>query len=232
MGRLTGICAVAAGIVLLLTGCGSSDSSGDRTVTVTGTGKVQGTPDVLNADLGTDVNAADVSSAVDQANSKAKAISDAMVAAGAKQADIKTSDLSVQPTYGPDGQNVTGYRATNSMQVAVRDLPKASAILSAAVQAGGNDTRINSVSFALEDNTKLLSDARARAFDDAKSRAQQYADLSGLKLKTVKTISENGSDTTPPPTFRQNAPSAAPNINLEPGQQTVTFTVTVAWDLG
>ncbi|MFE3058941.1 SIMPL domain-containing protein [Nocardia sp. NPDC059239] len=232
MRRLTALCAAAAGMTLVLTGCGSSDSSGDRTVTVTGTGKVQGTPDVLNADLGTEVSAADVSAAVNQAGDKAKAITDAMVTAGAKREDIKTSDLSVQPTYGTDGHNITGYRATNTMHVAVRDLPKASGILSAAVQAGGNDTRINSVAFGLEDNTKLLSDARARAFDDAKSRAEQYAGLSGLKLKTVKTISENGSGATPTPMYRDTAPGAAPNINLEPGQQTVTFTVTVAWDMG
>ncbi|MEU6584496.1 SIMPL domain-containing protein [Nocardia sp. NPDC046763] len=234
MRRLTALCAATAGAALVLTGCGSSDSSGDRTVTVTGTGKVQGTPDVLNADLGTEVSAADVSAAVNQANDKAKAITDAMVTAGAKREDIKTSDLSVQPTYGTDGHNITGYRATNTMHVAVRDLPKASGILSAAVQAGGNDTRINSVAFGLEDNTKLLSDARARAFDDAKSRAEQYAGLSGLKLKTVKTISENGSGTTPTPKpmYRDTAPGAAPSINLEPGQQTVTFTVTVAWDMG
>ncbi|MFJ9368009.1 SIMPL domain-containing protein [Nocardia sp. NPDC101769] len=234
MRRMTALCAATAGAALVLTGCGSSDSSGDRTVTVTGTGKVQGTPDVLNADLGTEVSAADVSAAVNQANDKAKAITDAMVTAGAKREDIKTSDLSVQPTYGTDGHNITGYRATNTMHVAVRDLPKASGILSAAVQAGGNDTRINSVAFGLEDNTKLLSDARARAFDDAKSRAEQYAGLSGLKLKTVKTISENGSGTTPPPKpmYRDTAPGAAPNVNLEPGQQTVTFTVTVAWDMG
>lgn len=169
MRRLTAICAAAAGVALLLTGCGSSDSGGDRTVTVSGTGKVQGTPDVLNADLGTEVAAGDVSAAVDQANAKAKAITDAMVTAGAKREDITTSDLSVQPTYGPEGRSISGYRATNSMHVKVRDLPKASAILSAAVQAGGNDTRISSVAFGLEDNTKLLSDARSRAFEDAKS---------------------------------------------------------------
>ncbi|MGV9667917.1 SIMPL domain-containing protein [Nocardia niigatensis] len=234
MRRLTAICAATAGVALVLTGCGSSGSSGDRTVTVTGTGKVQGTPDVLNADLGTEVSATDVSAAVNQANDKAKAITDAMVAAGAKREDVKTSDLSVQPSYGTDGHNITGYRATNTMHVAVRDLAKASGILSAAVQAGGNDTRVNSVAFGLEDNTKLLSDARARAFDDARNRAQQYADLAGLKLKTVKTISENGSGATPTPTpmYRDTAPGAAPNVNLEPGQQTVTFTITAVWDLG
>ncbi|MEV6770464.1 SIMPL domain-containing protein [Nocardia sp. NPDC051030] len=228
MRRLTGICAAATGLALLLTGCGSSDD-GDRTVTVVGSGKVQGTPDVLNADLGAEVTAPDVSTAVDTANDKAKAITDAMVTAGAKREDIRTSDLSVYPNYGPDGREISGYRATNSVHVAVRDLTKASSILDAAVKAGGNETRISSVSFGLEDNTKLLSDARARAFDDAKSRAQQYADLSGLKLKSVHTISENSGGSSPT-TLKEAAPAST--FNLEPGQQTVTFTVTVVWNLG
>ncbi|WP_067547044.1 SIMPL domain-containing protein [Nocardia crassostreae] len=233
MRRLTGICAAAAGTALLLTGCGSSDSDAERTVTVVGTGKVQGAPDVLNANLSADVTAPDVSTAVDGANAKAKAITDAMVEAGAKREDIQTSDLSVQPSYGPDGRDITGYRATNSVHVLIRDLPKASAVLDAAVKAGGNETRISSVSFGLEDNTKLLSDARARAFEDAKSRAQQYADLSGLGLKSVQTISEDSSGYWPQtPMTRENAPSGAADFSLEPGQQTVSFTVTVVWQLG
>ncbi|WP_067704350.1 SIMPL domain-containing protein [Nocardia jejuensis] len=229
--RLVGVCAAAAGVALVLTGCGSSDSDGDRTVTVSGTGKVQGAPDVLNADLSAEATANDVSTAVSTANDKAKAITDAMVAAGAKKEDVRTSDVSLQPSYGPDGQNITGYRATNSVHVAVRDLPKASAVLDAAVKAGGNETRISSVSFGLEDNTKLLSDARARAFDDAKARAQQYADLAGLKLKTVRTISEGGSGGNTP-MYRDAAPAPASGFSLEPGQQTVTFDVNVVWDLG
>ncbi|WP_405134402.1 SIMPL domain-containing protein [Nocardia sp. NBC_01388] len=227
MRRLIAICAAATGLALLLTGCGSDN---DRSVTVAGTGKVQGVPDVLTADLGAQVNAADVSTAVDGVNGKAKAMTDAMVGAGIKREDVQTSELSVQPTYGPEGHTITGYQATNSVHIAVHDLPKASAILDAAVKAGGNDTRVSSVAFSLEDNTKLLADARARAFDDAKARAQQYADLAGLKLKSVKTISEGGGGNTPPTAARDAAP--APSFSLEPGQQTVTFTVNVVWELG
>lgn len=226
--RITAICAAAAGVVLVLTGCGSSDSDTSRDVTVVGSGEVRGAPDILNADLGAQVNAADVSAAVDGVNAKAKAMIDAMVTAGVDRKDIQTSELSVYPEYGPEGRTITGYRATNSVHVVVRDLTKASAVLDAAVKAGGNDTRISNVSFDLEDNSKLLNDARARAFEDAKSRAQQYADLSGLKLGDVETITENsgGGNT---PLYKESAPAA--DFALEPGQQTVSFTVQVTWNL-
>ncbi len=221
--------AVIAGATLLLSSCGSSDSGTSREVTVVGTGQVRGAPDTLNADIGVEVTAPDVSTAIENANGKAKAVDDAMVNAGAKREDIQTTDVSVQPQYGPD-RAVTGYTATNTVHVVVRDLPKASAILSAAVQAGGNDTRIRGVSFALDDNSKLLADARAGAFADAKARANQYAVLSGLTLKDVKTINETRSGESPSP--QAKAQFAMPDVPLEPGQQTVTFTVTVTWNMG
>lgn len=229
MRRITGTVMAIAATAAFLTGCGSSGSDDSREVTVVGTGQVRGAPDTLNADVGVEVTEPDVSAAIEQANGKAAAVTDAMVQAGAKREDIQTTDVSVQPQYGPD-RAVTGYQATNTVHLVVRDLPKASAILSAAVRAGGNDTRIRGVSFALDDNSKLLADARAGAFADAKARANQYAVLSGLELKDVKTINEASSGGSTPPQAR--AEFAAPDVPLEPGQQTVTFTVTVTWNMG
>ncbi|MFI5780965.1 SIMPL domain-containing protein [Nocardia sp. NPDC051570] len=231
MRRITGIAAALAGTAVLVSGCGhsDSDSGSGREVTVVGTGQVRGTPDTLNADLGVAVTAGDVSTAVDTANARAKAVIDGVVGAGAKREDIQTTDVSVQPQYGPD-QHVSGYNATNSLHIVVRDLPKASAILAAAVQAGGNETRVQGVSFALDDNSKLLADARARAFADAKARAEQYAVLSGSKLRDVKTVSESSSGAPPPGPRYNKAPMS--DVPLEPGMQTVTFTVTVTWSLG
>jgi uncharacterized protein YggE len=225
----TGLIAVLGCTALLCSGCGSSSSTPGRDVTVVGSGQVRGAPDTLDAGVGVQVTAADVSAAIGQANARAKAVTDATIGAGVRREDIQTTDLSVQPQYTPD-HTVTGYLATNAVHVVIRDLTKASAVLSAAVQAGGNDARINGVSFALDDNSKLLADARARAFADAKSRAEQYAVLAGLALREVKTIKEASSDTSAPtPRFNQGA---MPDIPLQPGMETVTFTVTVTWDLG
>ncbi|MBB5914248.1 hypothetical protein BJY24_003115 [Nocardia transvalensis] len=232
MRRITGAVAVFAGTAALLTGCGDSGSAGtDRDVTVVGTGQVRGAPDTLNADLGVEVTAPDVSTAIETANGRAKAVNDAVVGAGVAREDIRTTDVSLQPQYGPGSDRaVTGYRATNTVHITVRDLAKASGVLDAAVKAGGNDARLRGVSFALDDNSKLLADARARAFADAKSRAEQYAVLSGLKLRDVKTVNETRSGGDEPPTPRNQF--ATPAVPLEPGMQTVTFNVTVTWNMG
>ncbi|MFF0493904.1 SIMPL domain-containing protein [Nocardia sp. NPDC004068] len=228
--RIIAAATVFAGAAALLTGCGNSGSDTEREVTVVGTGEVRGAPDTLNADLGVAVTASDVSTAIDTANTRVRAVTDAVVGAGAKREDVQTTDVTVQPQYGP-GRTISGYQATNSLHVVVRDLPKASAVLAAAAQAGGNETRVQGVSFALDDNSKLLADARARAFDDAKARAEQYAKLAGVKLGAVKTVDETSSGATPKPAPRYNQAPAS-DVPLEPGTQTVGFTVTVTWSLG
>ncbi|MBF6175377.1 SIMPL domain-containing protein [Nocardia blacklockiae] len=229
MRPILGAVAALAGTTALLSGCGGSDhAEPSRDVTVVGTGQVRGAPDTLNADLGVEVTAPDVSTAIQTANGRAAAVNDAVAAAGVAREDIRTTDVSLQPQYGPD-RTVTGYRATNTVHLTVRDLSKASGVLDAAVRAGGNEARIDGVSFALDDNSKLLADARARAFADAKSRAEQYAVLSGLKLREVKSINETRSGGGEPPTPR--AQFARPDVPLEPGLQTVTFDVTVTWNM-
>ncbi|MBF6211221.1 SIMPL domain-containing protein [Nocardia puris] len=221
--------AAAAALAVLLTGCGSSDSPA-REVTVVGTGEVRGAPDILTADLGVEVTADNVSTAIGRANERASAMTDAVVAAGVPREDITTTDVTITPVYAPDGdgRTVTGYRAANSVRVVVRDLPKASAVLDAAVAAGGDETRLRSVSFDLDDDSQLLADARTRAFEDARARAQQYADLSGDDLKDVITITESTSGDP----VRPERGAAADSFALEPGTRTVTFTVTVTWGLG
>nr|WP_308188295.1 SIMPL domain-containing protein [Nocardia australiensis] len=224
--------AAIAGTTGLLAGCGKSDSTTGREVTVVGTGQVRGAPDTLNADLGVEVNADNVSMAISGANEKSKAMTDAMVAAGLTREDVRTTDISIQPQYASDagGRAIIGYQATNTVHAVVRDLSKASAILDSAVKAGGNETRLRGVRFALEDDSQLLADARARAFADARSRADQYAVLAGAKLTDVITINEASSrDENPKNSTRE---AAADSFALEPGTQTVTFTVKATWGLG
>jgi uncharacterized protein len=204
-----------------------------RQVAVVGTGQVKGAPDTLIADASVEFTAPDVTTAMNQASERQQAIITALIDSGVDRKDIATSNVSLQPQYATGGDNIVGYRAENSLEIHIRKLDKASQTLALIVTTGGDATRISSVSFSIEDDSQLVRDARARAFDDAKARAQQYADLSGLKLGSVLSISESGASTSPPPPPRPVPSSAgvAESIPVEPGQQTVGFSVTVIWEL-
>ena len=202
-----------------------------RQVTVVGSGQVQGTPDTLTASVSIEFTAPDVTGAMNQTSERQQAVIKALVDAGVQRKDISTTQVSLQPQFagGDNTGSIVGYRASNSIDVKIRQLDAASQALALIVSTGGEATRINSVNFSIEDDSQLVRDARSRAFNDAKDRAQQYAQLSGLKLGNVISISESAGATPPTPVQAPRAAMAA--VPLEPGQQTVGFSVTVIWEL-
>ncbi|OCB35337.1 hypothetical protein A5676_01690 [Mycobacterium malmoense] len=203
-----------------------------RQVTVFGSGQVQGVPDTLTADVGIEFTAPDVTAAMNQTNDRQQAVINALTGAGVDRKDIRTTEVTLQPQFSNPGPNgtatITGYRATNAITVKIHPPDAASRMLALIVGTGGDATRIKSVSYSIADDSQLVKDARARAFNDAKNRAEQYAQLSGLRLGKVLSISE----ATEPPVAGPPAPRAMPSaVPLEPGQQTVSFSVTAVWEL-
>jgi uncharacterized protein YggE len=222
-------CALAALIVALVSGCDAEGGEDvPRQVTVVGSGQVLGTPDTLTADVGIEFSAPDVTTATDQSNQRQQAVIAAVEHAGVDRKDITTTGLSVQPQYDGAAGTINGYRVQNSVEITIHKLTSASHVLTVVVSTGGDATRISSVRYSIDDDSQLVKDARARAYADAQSRAEQYARLSGLQLGQVISISEAPSAGSATPT--QRAPMAT-DIPLEPGRQTVSFAVTVVWEL-
>jgi len=223
---------LALGLVVVASACDSTpERVGDnpRQVTVVGSGHVQGVPDTLTADVGIEFTAPDVTAAMNQTNDRQQAVINAVAGAGVDRKDINTTEVSLQPQYDSSGGTITGYRADNSIRVKIHPADSASHVLAVIVGTGGDATRINSVSYSIADDSQLVKDARARAFQDAKDRAEQYAQLSGLGLGKIISISEaSGAVPTPTTPLRGGMPS---NVPLEPGQQTVSFSVTAVWEL-
>ena len=232
--RMTAGVAITLAVVTL-TGCDSKVgpvAASPRQVTVVGSGHVQGAPDTVTADVGIEVVAPDATAAMNQTSERQRSVIDALTADGIDAKDISTTAVNLQPQYG-ENSVITGYRANNSLQVTIRKLDAASGALATILNAGGNTTRINAVNFSIADDSTLVSDARARAFDDAKNRAEQYADLSGLSLGKVISISEVPGAASPRP-VQMPAPQSdamASSVPLQPGEQTVGFSVTAIWEL-
>lgn len=233
-------CALTSSALVLAVavGCGSdepSDPGNQRSVTVVGNGEVKGAPDTLRADLGVEATGDDVSGAINAANASIQALTDAVVDAGVPREDVQTQQVTLTPDYStpsPGGSSaITGYRATNSLRVEIHDLARASDVLTAAVNAGGDATRISNVSFVIDDDSELVTNAREQAFNDARERAQQYAGLSGDELGKVLTIDETTSGQEVSASDQMRSAMVDTAVPLEPGQQTVSFTVTVKWQL-
>ncbi|GAA0935191.1 SIMPL domain-containing protein [Virgisporangium aurantiacum] len=209
-------------------GSESADQPADS-VLVTGTGEVFGEPDMLTANLAVETNASTVDEALNRANTAAIRMRDALVRAGLTRADLQTSNVDVSPQRDDEGR-ITGYTVSEGLTATIRNLPQAGEFISEAIAAGGDAARLNGVWLAIEDDTALLTEARKKAFADARAKAEQYAREANRQLARVIKVSEatpgdagsGGQD------LRTGADSPVP---IEPGRQRLAVTVTVEWAL-
>ncbi len=161
-----------------------------NTITVTGTGVVRGTPDLATMDIGVETFNVSVTEAFAATNSQVEAVYNALVELGIDPADISTAALNVYATtqYRPDGTEDRGYAVNNTLRVIVRDINQVSAVIDSAVAAGANV--LYGPNFDISNRAALESEARQKAMDDARIRAEAYATLSGATLGDVLVITE------------------------------------------
>jgi uncharacterized protein YggE len=173
----------------------AAPTTGDRGITVVGIGKVTGKPDVAHVTVGIETQAPSLQTAVDDNKAKMTVLLETLKKLGLADKDIQTSNYSVyteRVTPPAPGAEVSTdqmiYHVTNQVNVIVRDVNQLGDVLDKAVAAGANN--IYGVNFSVEDTSKLESDARAKAVADAKSRAEELAQLNGLQLGEVLSVSE------------------------------------------
>jgi uncharacterized protein YggE len=153
-------------------------------------------------------------------------------------ADQKTSGLDVGPQYSYEDnrQNVTGYQATESLTVTLRDIKTAGAVVAAAATAGGNATQITGLSTDLQNNSALLNQARDAAFADAKAKADQYAKSAGKSISGVVRIEETSSSQPSPTDYGLPRAAAAVGtvapVPVQVGTTDLSVDVTVVFSFG
>jgi uncharacterized protein len=120
------------------------------------------------------------------------------------------------------------YTATNNVEVTIRNLDAAGKVLSAATGAGAN--QLYGLRFEIEDTSALQVEARKKAVEDARARAERLAHLAGVRLGAAVSISEDEGGSVPSPTFAAaKMDSSAP---VERGELTVVTTVQIVYSLG
>lgn len=224
-------------IGLVAVGCSPGDTtvvaSGEQQagITMGGLGEARAAPDTGYLQVGVEVTRDTVAEARDAAAEAAGEVIASLKDNDVDEADIRTSDLSIYPRYdyrNGDEPQITGYVVTNRVSVVVRDLDAFSAIFDDAVAAGGDDTRVSGVRFDIEDRETVLMEARALAMADARQKAEQLADLGNVDLGDPLSISESSSGGSVP-AFRDDAAEDGGATPIEPGQTTVTVTVSVRY---
>jgi len=183
--------------LLLLSACAPASATtqalangAKRQISVNGVGRVYVAPDIAYINVGVRSQADTVSEALEQNKTQAQAIKETLVSAGIEEKDIQTSSFNVYPQTEYDYQGtITGtfFVVENNVFVTVRELNSLGEVLDAVAKSGANN--IYGISFDLQDKTSAQSQARALAVESARSQAQELAELAGVELGEILSIS-------------------------------------------
>lgn len=208
--------------------------SGTR-LDISATGESKRVPDIAAISAGVVTQSPDASAALSANAARMSRVIAALKRAGVAERDIATSQISLNPQYRY-GENVpptiTGYQAQNTVTVRFRDVRKSGAILDALVAEGANT--INGPNLMLDQPQAAEDEARVDAIGKARARATLYAEAAGLRVKRILTITEGGGYQPGPPMqmrMRQQAGESAADTSISPGEQTISVTVTVSFEL-
>lgn len=163
-----------------------------RTITVTGQGEASGAPDQAQINAGVQTLAPTVAEASRENQDVVDRIMAALKKLGVKEKDIQTANYSIWPEqqHDPRGSGeitITGYRVNNTVNVTIENVEQVGKVLAAVTDAGANT--VHGINFGVKDSKALEQRARAAAMADARERAEALAELAGVELGDVQTIS-------------------------------------------
>jgi len=222
----------SANIRTVLTASHDASATSPATITVTGNGEVEGTPDTATFDIGVSTTAHTAVEALEENNAQVATLEQSLEQSGVQLKDMQTSYLNLSANTNSRGK-VRSFSADDELTVTMNDLSNLGQALDAAVTATGNGVTLDGISFSISNKSALLAAARAQAMQAANTEATQVAAGGGLTLGPIVSITdqENAGQY-----VYYNVNAAVPvatgtAVPVQPGQQQISVQVTVVYQL-
>ncbi len=199
------------------------------TISVSGSGSASASPDLREVDLTMTATGATANAAQDAQSTKVATLLAALKALAIEDDDVQTANYSVYPTYDYDQSPavITGYEASQTITVTMRD----AALVASVLQVAGDNgvTTINDVALTIEDTSVLEAEARIAALAEARAQAEAIASAMGVRLGKPVSYYESTGGSYPMYYSKEmmSADSAVPSI--PEGENEVTMTVNVTY---
>ena len=227
-------------LALVCVACGGTPRSGETLVLresehgilVSEQGEAEARPDRARFHVGVEARRPTVAEARDAGADAQRRVLDALRANGIGDDDVQTDSLSVSPEYEytDQGQRLLGYTVRNAVHVRVNEIDRLSAMVDAAIGAGGDLVRLDGIQFELSDPDAVRTRAREQAMQRARATAEQLARLAGVELGAPIAIEEVVSGGEPRPMMMEmRAADTAQATPIEPGVTRVTVQLRVRY---
>ncbi|MDP2789356.1 MAG: SIMPL domain-containing protein [bacterium] len=220
-------------------------------ITLSGHGEVSAVPDLATVYFTIQKEAKSVKEAQDAvAVVEAQAL-ESLKTNSIEEKDIKASNASFSPVYeyqygkfmpcnefgcppSRPGKNViTGYQASESITVKVRNTDSVGKVMQDLGTLGVSD--LNGPNFTIDDETALQAQARKMAINEAKAKAKVLAQDLGVRLGRIVTFNEGGNYYPTPMMYGKaisidSALESAP-AQIPKGENTISSDVTITYEI-
>ncbi len=231
------------------------ESDVPATISFTGHGEVKAVPDIASINFTILKDAKSVKEAQDSVAVIEKKTLEFLKTSGVEDKDIKTENASaypkyeysrtmcpqaptypgvVSPNYDCGGkQIINGYEASESITVKVRKTEDAGKIMQGLGSIGVSN--LNGPNFSIDNEDGLKAQARKKAIDDAKAKAEVLAKDLGVHLVKITSFTEGGggfpimyakADMMATSAVAPSAPAELPK-----GENTISSDVTISYEI-
>jgi len=176
--------------VLSVSGCKKNYQS---TISVIGTGSVLAQPDLIQMGITLGNTAQTTKAAQDEVSRMVRQALAILKEAGIEDKNIMTASLTFRSEYEYTNRRVLiGQRAEQSITFSIDNInyngERVPEIIDRLIQINGIE--LNQINFSVKNNTEYFVRSRELAYQKAVDKANQYAELSNLKIIKVLNISE------------------------------------------
>jgi uncharacterized protein YggE len=202
---------------------------------ISATGDVSRVPDVAIISAGVMTRAPTAVAALSDNAARMERVRAALKRAGIADRDIQTSNVSLNPDYRyveNQPPQLTGYNASNTVNVRFRDIKATGRILDALVAEGAN--QINGPSLTIDKPETALDEARTKAIANGRARAELYARALGMRVVRLLSVSEPtgyGGGPIAVGMARGDVAQMASKTEITPGEQQLQVSVTMSFEL-
>ncbi len=216
----------------LASACGSSSHPAKRTISVSADATIKAKPDLATFSFGVTTDGAGSSQALTANSIVMRRVIIAIKKEGVLARDIQTENVNVYPKTDSSG-NTTGYSASNTVSVDLREVLKSGRLITRVTAAGANLE--SGPTFTLEKTDLVYEKALNEALDKAQAKAASMADHVGLTLGKPATIKEGAENVVR--TYLAADTMAAPKstslaVPVKRGRVEVSASVTVVYSAG
>lgn len=199
-------------------------------------GEVKVAPDMATISFGVVTEATTAAEAMRLNAVRMNEVMTALRRAGIAERDVQTSGLNLSAQYDyvqNEPPRLRGYQAQNRVTVIINDLNAVGSTADAVVAAGVN--QIDGISFGLKDPSAAENQARRLAVRALQSKASLYADALGVQLGGIRSLSEGGGYSAPPPmpmyAARAEMAMDAGSTPVAAGRLSVRIDITGVYDI-